>query len=585
MTIFAWIAIGLLIAKVVLMLDRRVPSDIIGLGIIGMLLVTGTLSTDDALSCFSNESVVLVGALSIVVAGLIYSGSIQWLIEHLYAKSTSLRGLMRRLMIPAAVMSVMMVADAVVIIYVHIVRVVGKRVKVAPSKVLLPVGMAAALGSMCSLLGAPSNLIIANFYRQSTHETMGVFDPFLTGFACAVVGIIVVMQLRRWLPERKSPQDAFSESSDYTVELLVPTDSKVVGETVSDCGLHNVNGGHLIEIVRFDHEVISPVPEDEFLLGGDRLVYTGQVNSILNLRKTHGLVNATHHVFSVSEINDERHLQVASVNVDSSLVGCRMIDTDFEKTYGVVLVAISRQGQRMDGLPREVVLSVGDTLLFEGAKLHPQQLRNELSFFDSELFPPNASKAVFSTAILMLLLLLSTADIMPLLHASVLAAMLMVVFRCCNFTQVQNALNWKLLMVFAGSVCLGKSLDATGVATIIGEGVNHLCGDSAMISLIVIATITTIVTEFMGNPLCAAIFAPIAIHTAQMLGANPMTFCITVLISTNAAFLTPVSSNPNILIYGPGGYRFTDFLKVGIPLKLAVLATNIIIVNIVYPMY
>lgn len=586
MSIYAAITIGLLLSKIVLMLDRRVPSDLIGLGIIAILLLTGSLSTADALSCFSNESVVLVGALSIVVAGLIYSGTINWLTDKLFTGSHNFHQLRRRLFIPAAILSAFVISDAVVTIFIHIVRIVGRRIKIAPSKVLLPLSCAAALGSMCTLLGSPANLVVANFYRQTTGHAMAIFEPFLPGLICAAVGIASLSLLRQFLPTRKAPEDSFADSADYTVELLVPTDSPVVGSTVSESGLDNVHGGHLIEIVRFDREVISPVPSDEFLLGGDHLVYTGQINAILNLRRTHGLVNATHHVFSIEEMEGKnRHLQVATVNPDSSLIGHAISETNFEDRNGVVLVAIAREGHRLQEIPREIVLRAGDTLLLEGAKLLPEHFQGILSFFDSEQLPvSDVRKSIVSSLILLVLILLSMFNVMPMLHSTILAALMMIVFRCCNFQQAQNAINWKLLMVFAGSVCLGKALDATGVAALIGQGVSTLCGESSLGALILLLSTATIVTQFMSNALVAAIFTPIALSTAAMLGANPMTFCIGVLIAANTGFCTPISSSGNMLIYGPGGYRFADFYRVGLPLAVIILIANILVINLLYPL-
>lgn len=584
MTIFIWITIALLLAKIILMLDGRIPSDIIALGIIGVLLVSGTLSTTDALSCFSNESVILIGTLSIVILGLVYSGAIYWIAEHLYVKSPHIKNLLMRFMAPVVVMSALISSEAVVVLFINVARVVCRRLGVQPSKILLPLSYASALGGMCSLLGSPTNLIIANFYRQSVQHPMDVFAPLLPGLFCACIGIATIMLFRKWIPERISPEEAFSHSTDYTVELLIPSDSDIIGQTVAESGINNIKGGHLVEIVRFDHEVISPVPEDEFLIGGDHLVYAGQINSVLDLRKTHGLVNATHHVFNINEIDRHRHLQVATVHHNSPLIGEKMSDTDFEERNDIVLVAIAREGQRLNSIPRETVLKAGDTLLLEGTKLKAKHFIGNLNFFSSEFLPQGNKRAILSSLILFAMIFMSAIGILPLLHCCIIAAMLMLVTRCCNITQVQEGINWKLIMIFAGSVCLGKAIDETGLANIIGVGVGDLCGDSALFSLIFLATITTIATEFLGNSLCAAIFAPIALHTALDLGANPMTFCISILIATNAAFASPISSNINIMIYGPGGYKFTDFTKIGMLLNIVILIANILIVNLVYPL-
>lgn len=584
MTFFAWIAIGLLLAKMILMLDRRVPSDLIALGIIGTTLITGTLSTKDALASFSNESVVLVGALSIVVSGLIFSGMVNWISEHMFVHSRNMRNLLKRLMISSALMSAFIMVDAIVIISIDLIRNVARRLKIPDSQLLLPLAYASTLGSICTLLGSPANIVIADFYNQATGEAMPIFEPLIPGLVCTAVGLITIQIFRHRLPNRNSPEKSFADSADYTVELQIPTDSHVVGKTISEAGLDRIHGGHLIEIVRFDREVISPVPADEFLFGGDHLVFAGQINSILDLRKSHGLVNATHHVFHIADVSKKRNLQMATIDPNSPLIGHRMSDTSFEDSNGLVLVAIARQGNRVEGIPREVSLRAGDTLLLESSQpINPESFSSNLNFLDSEiLLQAKKSKPIFASLILAGVILLSTFKVMPLLHCSILAAMLIVILGCCNFKQAQNAIHWKLLMIFAGSVCLGKALDVTGVSAAIGKYVGLICDDDAFSALIFLAIVTAITTEFIGGPLCAAIFAPIAIHTATLLNSNVMAFCIAVLISTNAAFLTPIGSNANTIVYGPGGYKFTDYLGVGFPLKIVILVTNIIMVNLLY---
>lgn len=585
MSLFAAIAVAVLLAKVALMIDGRVPSDVIAMGMIVVLVVTGTLPTNEALMSFGNESVVINGILDIVILGLVYSGATFWLAEHFFVKKiTKFRFLVLRVMVPVTISSALISADAIVNLFINVVRLVGKRINVAPSRLLIPMGYASALGAMCTLIGSPSNLVVANFFNQETGQVMSLLDPLLPGVFCAVIGTITVVFLRKRIPVRKAPEDSFSNSSDYTVELLVPTESEVVGSTIEESGLNNVPGGHLVEIVRFDREVISPVPQDEFLLGGDHLVYTGQINSILNLKKSHGLVNATHHVFKVDEISGNRHLQVANIHQNSSLIGKKMIDTSFEERNNVVLVAIARQGQRVEGIPREIVLRAGDTLLLEGQKLLQEHFRDNLNFFDSELLPARTNNTFLSMIILMGMLLLSAFNVVPMLHSCMIAAAAMVVCKCCNFSQVQRAINWKIILIFSASVCLGKALVYTGVASAIGDFVSQVSADSPFTALVIIASTATLVSELMGNELCAAVFTPIAIQTAMALDANPMTFCISVLISINASFATPLGSTVNTQIYGPGGYKFTDFMRIGIPLNIIILIANVFIVSLVYPL-
>ena len=190
-----------------------------------------------------------------------------------------------------------------VALFIDVVKLWARRLGTQPSRLLLPLSYAATLGGTCTLIGNSSNLVIAGLYADQSGRSLNFFAPLLPGLICATVGIGLVLLLRRFIPSRQSPEDSFESTSDYTVELLVPTDNEAVGQTVGEAGLQQVQGGSLIEIVRFDKEIISPVPQDEFILGGDRLIYSGQINEILELMQTHGLVAADHHVYSINEID------------------------------------------------------------------------------------------------------------------------------------------------------------------------------------------------------------------------------------------------------------------------------------------
>ena len=584
MTIFIFITIALIIGKAYCMMYNRLPSDIIGLAIVATILLTGTLSTADALSCFSASTVVLVAVLSILVSALVHSGVLQWIVKYLLGQPRNYKNALIRLMMPVAFLSSFISNSVVVYMFVSVVRLWSKKLRIAPSRLLIPLSYASGLGGICTLIGAAPNLVIAEFYTEQTGKNLGLFDPLLPGLFCLVVGVLSLIALHRLLPVRRSPEESFVGSQDYTVELLVPTDCPHVGQTVEEAKLMRVSGGQLIEIVRFDLEVISPVPHDEFILGGDRLVYSGQINEILELRNSHGLVNATHHVFSTNEINQNRQLQMATINMDSPLAGQRMADLDFEDSNNVVLVAIARGGQRLLGIPRELTLRPGDTLLLEGDKLKPEHFRDNLDFFDTVPLPQSALRTLVSSIIMVAMVVMSAFDILPLLNIAMIAAMLMVLCRCISFTQLQHAINWKLLLVFAGSVCLGKAVEATGLSTFLASHIQTLCGTSGLLALCVICLTGTIVTEFISNAAAGAMLAPIALATAQSLGVNPMTFIIGLMIAVNCSFASPLGSETHTMVYGPGGYRFGDFARIGILMNIIMLIANIFIVTIVYPL-
>lgn len=586
LTIEAWITIMTIMGLFLTLLTTRVPADVAFVGAMTILLVTNVLTIPEALGGFSSSSVVTVGVLFIVVSGLAYTGVIQLIARHLLGTPKKYTGAIVRLMLPVAAMSAFLSNTTVVTLFIRVVKVWAKKLSIAPSKLLIPLSYASGMGGVCTLIGTPPNLIISGFYTGTTGEQLNIFATSLPGLFCLAVGVLAVLALRRLLPERKSPEDAFANISGYTAELLVPTDNGHVGQTIEEAGLMDIRGGHLIEIVRFDKEIITPVANDEFILGGDRLVFSGRIDDILNLRDEYGFVNATHHVFSLDDVDRNRKLVTASLSVESSLIGRRLSDTEFEDSNGVVLVAVSRMGERVNGSPRDIELRFGDTLLLEYPKtISKSSLSNsDITVFDSEEIPDSGMKTFVSSAIMITMVLLSAFNVMPLLHSCFLAAFAMIVTKCLSLKVARDSVNWFILMVFAGSVCLGTAIEKTGLAVKIAEGLMSVCGDNPYIILICICFLGTFLTEFVSNTACAAILYPIAFSSATALGVNPFSFCVALMVAVSSSFATPIGSPTHMLVYGPGGYRFSDFIKIGLPMNFIMLAANIFIVLLLYPL-
>lgn len=566
-----------MLAKLVVLIRNLLPGDVVAYSCIAILLLSGCVTTEQALSSFGTQSVVLIGVLSVLVTGLIHSGALNWVACHVMGTPRTFTGALVRLMIPVGCMSAILSNTALVAMFTNVVKMWSKRLGVAPSQLLIPLSYAASIGGMCTIIGTPANLVVSGYFEQHTGKTLDFFAPFLPGAVCLVVCVISVISLRRLLPVRKSPEESFESSADYTVELIVPAQNDAVGKTVVEAGLLNVNGGHLVEIVRFDREIISPVPEDEFILGNDHLVYSGQINSILELRSTHGLANANKLVFSTKELEKSRKLQMATVDTNSPLIGTRMCDMNFESQHNVVLVAVARDGERMTSIPREVTLRAGDTLLLEGDRLVPANFLGNLNFFDN-IALPQVDRTTFTSMFLMIgMVTLSALGVLPLLHSALLAAALMLITRCCSIEQLQQSINWKLIMSFAGSVCIGEAIKATGLAEQLSIGLQNVVGSSPLTILIVLCTVATFITEFISNTTAAAILAPIAISLATSLNIDPAILCVAVMVNVNSSFATPMGSESNLMVYSPGGYRFSDFIRIGLPMNFIMLATNVII--------
>lgn len=582
----AWIVIATIFLVFGLMLFTKLAPDFVFLGGMTILMVTGALPVDKVLSGFSSSSVVLVGALFVVIAGLVHTGVMQWIVRYCLGTPKSYNMAIFRLMTPVAALSSFLNNTTVVALFINVVKIWAKKLNVAPSKLLIPLSYASGMGGICTLIGTPPNLLISGFYMDQTHEQLSIFTPTLAGLFCLTVGILATIAMKKLIPERTSPEEALENSQNYTVELLVPSDAKFIGETLKDAGLFQVEGGHIIEIIRFDKEIISPVSEDEFIFGGDRLVFSGQVDEILKLRNSHQLVNAAHHVFSVNEVDSNRKLRMANVRFSSSLVGTRMVDTDFEERNNMVLIAIAREGERINQSPREIVIEKGDTLLLECPPRSKSEsaLTPDLQFFESSLIPQEGKKTLTSSLILLAMIICSSFNIIPLLQASFLAAFAMIILRCCSINQARESIDWGLLMVFAGSISLGSAIEYTGIASKIAEGILSVCGSNPMFALAGICFAATFLTEFTSNTATAAIFFPITYQIAVTLGVNPLTFCVALMIAVSSSFATPIGSPTHMMVYGPGGYRFVDFMRIGLPMNFIILAADLFIVPLLFPL-
>ena len=302
LSLAAWFVVFVALLVFVLQICTKLPSDFVFLGGMGLLLVGGVIPAAAILEGFSSSTVVLIGVLYVVICGLVHTGFLQWIVRYCLGSPKTYRKALTRLMFPVAILSSFLNNTAVVALFIGVVRLWAKRMKVAPSKLLIPLSYASGMGGICTLIGSAPNLLISGFYTKETGVTLSIFTPTLVGLFCLVIGILSVIALSKLLPERQSPEDALSGTGDYTIELMVPTMSSLVGMTIKEAGLDKVDGGHLVEIIRVDHEVVTAVDDEEFIFGGDRLIFSGDIEKILLLRDKHQLVNATHHVFSLDEV-------------------------------------------------------------------------------------------------------------------------------------------------------------------------------------------------------------------------------------------------------------------------------------------
>ena len=488
----AWITIITVLGMFTLLLFTKLRADLVFLGAIGILFVTGVLDAKDAFSGFSSGSVVVIGVLFVVVAGLTHTGVLQWIVKHLLGQPTGYSRAVVRLMLPVAALSSFLSNTTVVALFVGIVRMWSKKLGISPSKLLIPLSYASGMGGVCTLIGTPPNLIISGLYADHTGTTMNVLATTIPGLFCLFIGVLSIIAMRRLLPDRKAPENTTEDTTDYTVELIVPSTHQFIAKTIGKAGMFNVEGCRLLKWRHFDDAPV-PVSENEFLMGGDHLVYAGKTKAIIELAKTHGLI-----------LGDE-------------------------------------------------VINVGRGTLI-------------------------------SSLIMLAMVVVSALGYVPLLQCAFIAAAAMLLFRCCSPDQAMRAINWDILMVFAGSVVLGLAIQKTGIAERMATGILDVCGTNPLVVMTAICLVGTFITEFISNTAAGAMFFPIMYEAAEKLGYEPYPFLIALMIAVSSSFATPIGSPTHMLVYGPGGYRFSDFMRIGLLMNIIILAANIFIVNIVYPL-
>ena len=585
-SIDAWITIATVMGVIIVMLKTKVRTDAVMLIAIGVLFVTGVLDAKETCSGFSAGTVVVTGVLAVVMAGLRYTGVLQWMLRHVFGLPDSYPSALLRMMVPVSMLSAFVSNTMLTMLFGNVLKRWAKKLDMAPSKLYLPMVYAVQMGGVCTLIGTSTNIVVADLYENATGRAMNMFSIFVPGVACLVVGILFIVGMRRWLPARTSPSAAFETALDYTVELLVPSDNPNICKTLGEAGLYHVKGGNLIDIHHFDREP-SLLSEDEYVVGGDRLLYTGQIDEILELKETHDLVVSDHHIKSMDEINKNYKLCIAFVNFDSRLIGKTIAGSALEQDYNLILVAVARRGKRIEAPPREVPLQAGDTLLFECPRktnVFAGNLTSMLQFSDYEEVIKVSPNAIVASLIMTTMMILTALNVVSLLHGTVLAALAMLMFRCCTINQAMDSISWRALMSLAGSIVLGMAISKTGIAQATAMAVINMVGGNPILIMLGVCLAAMLITQFVENVAVTAMFFPIMFHAAMQVGYEPAPFLLALMIAANASYATPIAASPNMLVYGPGGYHFTDYMRLGIPLTILVTITGVAAVVLTYPL-
>jgi di/tricarboxylate transporter len=575
MSAAAWGTLGLIALLFGILIFTKLPADFVFLGGLGVLLLTGVLDAKEGLAGFGSSGLVTVGVLYIVVAGLQETGGLSWVSERVLGRPRGWRRAQARLMAPVALLSAFLNNTPVVAMFIPIVSEWSRRIRVQPSKLMIPLSYASILGGMCTLIGTSTNLVVDGLY-QHRFGTAGlpIFEITKLGVPCAIAGMAyLIVAGRRLLPDRKTLDEVFENTREYTLELRVNDNSPLIGRSIEASGLRNLPGAFLAELVRGE-TVFSAVAPSEILRAGDRLVFVGNIESIRTLYHQQGLQPATDQLFKLDGPRHQRILVEAVVSNTCPLVGKSIREGRFRNHYNAVVIAVARNGERIRGKIGDIVLQPGDTLLIEShAGFVPRQ-RDSRDFYlirsVEDTTPRRFEKAPIALLILVGMVLAAAFNLLSMLNAAIAAAFLMIATGCCSFGQARRGIEWNILVVIGAALGLGFALEKTGAAAGVTGLLLGASAENPWIALAMIYLATTLMTEVISNNGAAALIFPIAMGTAERLAVSPMPFLFCVMIAASASFATPIGYQTNLMVFGPGGYKFSDYLRIGTGMNILI---------------
>ncbi|HEX4132804.1 MAG TPA: SLC13 family permease [Pirellulales bacterium] len=582
-----WITIAIVLAALVFLAIPGAAPDLILLGAVTALLCTGVLSPGQALDGLSNEAMVTVAVLYVVGAGVRETGAIDWIASHVLGRPRTERAAVARLTLPVTIMSAFVNNTPLVAMMLPVIDEWCKKQRVASSKLMIPLSYAAILGGTCTLIGTSTNLVVEGLLKKHNGVELGMFEITWVGLPAALVGCTFLIFTSPWLlPDRRPVISQLDDPREYTVEMLVPIDSALVGRTIEQAGLRHLPDVYLIEIDR-EGNVLAAVSPEERLRAGDRLVFVGIVESVVDLLKIRGLTLATDQVFKLDGPRTSRTLVEAVVSNTCPLVGKTIREGRFRSRYHAAVLAVARNGERLRQKIGDIVLRPGDTLLMEGAASFAEEQRNRRDFFlvsrVENAHPARHDRAPIALAILTAMVASVALGYLTMLKAGLLAAGLMLATRCSSIASARRSIDLETLLAIAASFALGKALESTGAAATIANSMTGLAAGNAWGTLALVYLVTLVVTELITNNAAAALMFPFAMATAAELNVAYMPFVVAVMMAASAGFATPIGYQTNLMVYGPGGYRFSDYLKIGVPLDILIGVVTVIVAPLVWP--
>jgi di/tricarboxylate transporter len=584
----AWITLLVTLGVLVFLIRGRTSPAVVVFGGTLALLVLGVVNTSEALSGFSNAAPITVAALYVLAGAVQKTGALTPILQSTMGDKGTIRVPLIRTLVPASAASAFLNNTPIVAMLIPEASTWATRRGISVSKILMPISFAAVLGGTITLIGTSTNLVVAGQMEVVGLEPIGFFEIGAIGLPLTIVGLALIIAISPWvLPARKSLIEEFTEDAKrFSVEMIVDEGGKVDGKTVAAARLRSLKGVFLAAVER-DGNVVAPVRPETVLLGGNRLHFVGQASHVLDLQEMPGLSSAElEHVLDMD--SPSVNYFEAVVGSRSPLVGKTLAEVSFRSNYQAAVLAIHRDGQLVDAQFGKLELRVGDTLILVSDPDFRDRWADRADFLlvaPMDGKPPKATKRAWIPLVaLALVILLAAFGVLDILQGALVAALAMVVLGVLSPTEARRAVDLEVIVVIASAFGLAAAMSSSGLADLIATGLVGTfdwLGPRGVLLGIVLATV--LITEMITNNAAALLMLPIALSASAAVGLDPRGVAIAVAVMASASFLTPIGYQTNTMVLGPGGYRFGDYVRLGLPLTIVAIILVVVLVPIIWP--
>ena len=582
MTAEGFIVLGILIGIVALFVSEKYPLDIVAMLGLGVLLVLGLVTPQEGFSGFSNPATLTVAAMFILSAGLQRTGATTTVGRLMVRFSRNHFTALVVIMVTVTVMSAFVNNTAAVAVFIPLVTILAGRRKLSASKLLIPLSYASQFGGVCTLIGTSTNLLVSSISEEAGYGAFTMFEFSRMGLVLFAAGAAFFLVFGKWLlPDRQTPELTVAyQLGEYITELRVREGSPLVGKSVLESRLGEDHDITVLRVLGAGEDGWAPLRR--ILQPDDVLLVRGSLADLVRLRGTMGLrINPDFELRDETLQTEDLRLVQALVAPDSRLIGHTLKEIDFRNRYRALVLGIRRRGQTTDKKLSSVKLGLGDALLVQAHQKEIRDLRSGEDLIVLNEVPGSLlrHKAPLAIGILVAVVGLAAFDAVPILVAALLGSVALVMTRVLRPEDVYRAINWQVIFLLAGVLPLGVAMHTSGAAGWLAEQTVALVGDMGPVAVLAaFYVLTAIMTETMSNAAAAVLLAPIAISTAEQLGADPRPFLMAITFAASTGFSTPVGYQTNTMIYIPGGYRYTDFLRAGMPLNLIFCILSVIFI-------